>query len=212
MTGTGTPPANALQAGDLVALTTKSTLTSSSNVVTRMLLAADKTAHYKEGTPVAGILGVSAQAVTTNASGVAGAPPPLGAITTNAAINYPLSGPAMQAVDSASGRSYIAVYLFGGRNVFRGRLDMAAGAITLAHQYDNTLAGFILNTTSGITTYTIDTGAAAADQCVRIIGPDEQDPLYNTVVAQSATTGPAVFFEVLSSFAQVLTGVDYSTQ
>lgn len=212
LTGTGTPPANALQAGDLVCLTTKSTLTSSSNVVTRPLLAADKTAHYKEGTPVAGILGVAVTSVTTNASGVAGAPPALGGISTNAAINYPLSGPAMQAVDVASGRSYLPVYMFGGRNIFKARLDTAAGAVTLAHQYDDTLAGFILTTTSGITVFTVDTGAAAADQCIRIVGPDEQDPLYNTSVAQSAANGCYVFFEALSSFSQVLTGVPYSTQ
>lgn len=212
MTGTGTPPANGLNAGDLVVLTTKSTLTSNSNVVVRMLLAADKSAHYKEGTPVAGILGVAASSVQTNASGVAQPGPAAGGITTTASISYPYSEPALWGADPASGRNYLKVDLFLPGNVFIGRLDMAAGAITLQHQYDNTLAGFILNTTTGVTTYTVDTGAAAADQCLRIIGPNTQDPLYNTLVAQNAAVGPSVFFEVLDSFSQALTGVDYSTQ
>lgn len=212
LTGTGTPPAAAIQAGDLVVLTTKSNLTSNSNVVMRQLLAADKTAHYKEGTPVAGILGVAAWAAQSNASGVATAPPPLGAISTNAAINYPLSQAGMQQADNASGRSYMAAEVFNAGAIFQGRLDTAAGAITLQHQYDDILAGFILTVVSGITTYTIDTGASASDQCIRIIGPNENDPLYNTLVAQNAAVGPSVFFQMLGSFSQYETGVPYSTQ
>lgn len=212
LTGTGTPPANAMQYGDLVVLTTNSSLTSGGNVVCRQLLAADKTAHYKEGTPVAGILGVAMSSVQTNASGVAGAPPPLGGVTTNAAIPYPLSDPALQQTDVASGRSYQRVATFGGNNVFLGGLNTSGGAITLQHQYDNTLAGFTISTTSGITTFTIDPLAASADQCVEILGPNEQDPLYNTSVGTSATVFATVFFRVLPSFAQILTGVNYSTQ
>ncbi len=212
MTGAGTPPANAVQAGDLVVLTQATALTSSGNTVVRMLLAADKTAHYKEGTPVAGILGVSAWAAQSNASGVAFGPPPLGGITTSAAIPYPLSQSAMQAPDTASGRSYLGVNLFTGGNVFLARLDMAAGAITLAHQYDDTPAGVILNTTSGITNFTIQPAPTALDQCMRIIGPNEADPLYNTLVAQNAAVGPSVFVEIMPAFDQYLTAVVYTTQ
>lgn len=193
-------------------LTTKSTLTSSGNTVLRMLLAADKTAHYKESTPVAGILGVAAWAARTNASGVAVGTPPLGAITTSAAIPYPLSQAGMQASDPGSGRSYEAVDLFTGGNVFLARLDTAAGAITLQHQYDNTPAGVILTTTSGVTVYTIEPAPTALDQCFRIVGPNEADPLYNTVVAQSAAVGPSVFVEIMPAFDQYLTAVNYSTQ
>lgn len=212
LTGAGTPPANALRFNDIVVLTTKSTLTSGGNTVARQLLAADKTAHYKEGTPVAGLLGIALDDVQTNASGVAQGPPALGGITTNAAIPYPLSGPAMQQTDVATGRSYINVATFGGSNIFSGGLNTSGGAITLQHQYDDTLAGITISTTSGITTFSIDPLAAAADQCVRIIGPDESDPLYNTLVGTTATVFPRVFFQVLGSFAQILTGVPYATQ
>ncbi len=212
LSGTGTPPANALQYGDPVVLTTATALTSGGAAVCRQLLAADKTAHYKEGTPVAGILGIAGNAVQTNASGVAIQPPPLGGVTTNAAIPYPLSGPAMQQTDVYTGRSYMNVYLFGGANIFEGQLYMGAGAITLGHQYDNTLGGITLTTTSGITKFTINTSDTGVDACILILGPNEQNPLYGTAVASGAAVGPTVFFTVLPSFQQFLTGVDYSTQ
>lgn len=212
LNGTGTPPANAMQYGDLVVLTTAAALTSSGNVVCRQLLAADKTAHYKEGTPVAGILGVAQSSVQTNASGVAIAAPPLGGVTTNAAIPYPHSGPSLQQSDVASGRSYINVATFGGNNIFHAGLNTSGGAITLAHQYDNTLGGFTLSTTNGVTTFTVNVTDTGVDACVEILYPDEQDPLYNTLVGTSATQFATVFFRVLPSFAQILTGVNYSTQ
>lgn len=212
LTGAGTPPANALRANDPVVLTTASALTSGGAVVCRQLLAADKTAHYKEGTPVAGILGIAAQDVQTNSSGVAGAPPAFGNITTNAAINYPLSGPAMQQSDVYTGRSYMPVYIFNDINIFKGQLYMGAGAITLGHQYDDTIGGITISTTSGITKWTINTSDSGTDGCVLILGPDEADPLYGTAVASGATTGPTVFFTILPSFQQVNTGVNYSTQ
>lgn len=215
LSGTGTPPAAAVYAGDLVALTTKSTLTASSQVVVRQLLAADKTAHYLEGSPVAGILGVCMNDVSSSAAGIALSPPVIApGITAGAAISYPLSESAMWGQDRATNRNYMKVALFVPGNVFIGRLDMTAGAITLGHQFDGKLAGLILTTTSGVTAYTIDSATASgADACCRIIGPVEQDPLYNTAVSAGvAVQGPSVYFEMLASFSQYLTGVSYSTQ
>lgn len=212
LSGTGTPPAADIQAGDIVVLTTKSTLTSGGNTVGRMLLAADVTAHYKEGTPVAGVFGVARDSARSNASGVALGSTPLGGITTSAAIPYPYSYAGMQPPDDATGRSQLSVDVFAGGQVFMGQLYVGGGAITLQHQYDYTLAGFHLSTTGGITTYTIDTGAAAADQCLRIIGPNMEDPFYNVLTTTAQTTAPTVFFEVLGAFEQASTGVVYSTQ
>lgn len=202
LSGTGTPPAAYLRGGDLVVLTTKTTLTSGGIVVTRMLLAADKTAHYKEGTPVAGIFGVSPYDAATDANGIVNASVPAPNIATGAAISYnfpSMSGDAPP--DTATNRSRVQPFLANLTNVFVGALDSA----TASHALDGTLAGFILTVSSGVTTYTIDTGAAAADQCITIIKPNESDPLYN------AAKG-SVFFQFLPAFCQSLTGVSYSTQ
>lgn len=211
LTGTGTPPACNLLAGDFVVLTTKSTLTASSQVVQRMLLAADKTAVYKEGTPVAGIYGVANDNVSTNASGVAGSNPVIGAIATGAGIPYPYSASAMWGNDVASGRSYGGVMVATDDTIFLGRLYTGGGTVTLTHQYDNTLGGITMATTTGVTTYTINVTDTGTSACILILGPNEQDPLYNTLVAQNAA-GPTVFFKIVSSFQQALTGVPYSTQ
>lgn len=210
MSGTGTPPANYLQAGDVACLTQVSALTSSGNTVVRMLLAADVTAVYKEGTPVAGVLGMVMDSAGTNASGVAIQPPPLGGITTSAAIQYPYSYAGMQAPDDATGRSRQRIALFTDGMLFGGNLYTGGGAITLQHQYDGVLAGFNLSTTSGITTFTIDVGATT--KILRIVAPNTQDPLYNTAVANAAARGCEVFFEVLPAYQQWLTNVVYSTQ
>lgn len=214
LAGTGTPPAAAVYAGDIVALTQASALTSGANTVVRMLLAADKTAHYLQGSPVAGLLGVCMDDVASSAAGIAIAPPVIApGVTSGAPISYPLSNSGMWGADRATNRNYMKVALFVPGNTFLGRLDMTAGAITLKHQYDGLLAGIIMTTTSGVTTYTIDSATASgADACIRIIGPNEQDPLYNTTVAISSATGPSVFFEVLPSFSQYLTNVVYSSQ
>lgn len=202
LTGLGTPPANYLRANDPVVLTTKSTLTSGGIAVVRQLLAADKTAHYKEGTPVAGLLGLAEYDCSTDSNGsINGSVPPAG-VTPGAQVvyNFPsMSGDSPP--DTATNRSRIQVYLFNLTNVFQGYLNSAVAS----HALDGTLAGIILSTTSGVTTWTIDTGAAAADQCLTIIKPNETDPLYN------AAAGP-VFFQVLPAFCQSLTGVPYSTQ
>lgn len=210
LTGTGTPPAAAIQAGDVICLTTVAALTSSGNVVGRMLLAADVTAVYKEGTPVAGIYGMARDSSASNASGVAQAPPPLGGIQTSAAIPYPYSYAGTMPPDDATGRSQLSVDVFYPGQIFAAPLYPGGGAVTVQHQYDDTLAGLRLSTTAGVTTYLVDVGATT--KILRIIAPNMQDPLYNTLVATSATFGCEVFFEVLETYCQALTGVPYSTQ
>lgn len=210
LTGTGTPPAAALQSGDVICLTQNSSLTSSANTVARMLLAADVTAVYKEGTPVAGIYGIARDSASSNASGVAQAPPPLGGVQTSAAIPYPYAYAGMMPVDDATGRSQLSADVFFPGQIFAGALYPGGGAVTVQHQYDETLAGLRLSTTSGVTTYLVDVGATT--KILRIISPNTQDPLYNTLVATSASFGCEVFFEVLEAYCQSLTGVPYSTQ
>jgi len=213
LTGTGTPPAASVLAGDIVVRTTKSTITSGGTAVVRMLLAADKTAHYLQGTPVAGLLGVAGDSVSTNASGVSVAPPAIGGIATGAGIPYPYSGPGMWGNDPLTGRSYLGVLPFTPDNVFGMRLDTTTAAIltTTYQSLVGTLGGIIMSTTSGVTTYTLDWAAAAADSCLMILGPNTSDPLYGQAVAQNAAVGPEFFFIVLPSFEQTRTGVNYSS-
>lgn len=211
LTGTGTPPACALLQGDFVVLTQVAALTSGGQTVLRMLLAADKTAHYKEGTSVAGILGINTDNLQTNPSGICTGPPVIGAIASGAAINYPLSGPGMWGQDVATNRNYGGVIVADSQIVYTARLYTGAGSVTLKHQYDGTLGGITMATTSGVTTYTINTTDTGVDACIKIIGPNEQDPLYNTTVAQNAA-GPTIFFQILGSFQQGSTNVVYSTQ
>lgn len=210
LTGTGTPPAAALQSGDVMVLTQNSSLTSGGNTVGRMLLAADVTAVYKEGTPIAGIYGMARDSCSSNASGVAQPPPPLGGVQTSAAIPYSYGYAGMMPVDDATGRSQESVNVFYPGQIFGAPLYPGGGAVTVQHQYDETLAGLRLTTTSGVTSYQVDVGATT--KILRIIAPNTQDPLYNTLVATTATNGCEVFFEVLESYSQALTGVVYSTQ
>ena len=190
MTGTGTPPAAQLQAGDFVVLTTNSSLTASGVTVCRMLLAADKTAHYKEGTPVAGILGVCTATVDTNSSGAAtgAGVSPGGVIYGNPSEEFTYG------VDS-TGRGTLNVIIADNSTIFRGKLNSgtASGSIV------NTLGGITLSTTSGVTTYTLNTTDTGVDACVQFTGYNPDD-----------TT--EVYFRIVSSFQQNTTGVDYSTQ
>jgi hypothetical protein len=207
LSGTGTPPAANLNYGDLIVLTTKSTLTANSVPVARMLLAADVTASYEEGGNICGVLGVMITSQTsTSATGVAGASSnayPGGTI-------YPLPNDSARypAYIQASGRSVLRVAV-ASDNVFVAALYTGGGSVTLGDQYNNTLAGLNLSTTSGVTTYTVNTGAAV--KCLTIIGPVIDQPGYNTLVAQNAA-GPLVYVKFLGAYAQNLIGYNYSSQ
>ena len=176
----------------------------SSIPVVRMLIAADKTAHYKEGTPVAGIMGVAVWDANTGSTGqIQGSVSAAGVNTgTGVILNFPSISSGIP-VDPNTARARIDYYTASEMNVFLGKLDSTAAAATPAR--NNTLAGLILTTASGVTTYTIDTGAAAADQCLRILRCNEQDPLYGSV-------GGEVFFQFLPAFDQAQSGVNYASQ
>lgn len=226
MNGTGTPPACSMLAGDVLALTTKTTLTSSNNTVCRMLLAADKTANYQVSSVDAGAVGIAVFDMNTNASGVAGSPPALGGVANGSAINYPMSDPTLRGNDMATSRNYVHVATADSANIFRGRIDMNStdwpSGLTLQHQFDGITAGFILTTTSGVTNYTIQpttglggistNGATVAQSIIRILGPWQDDPLYNTLVASGAALGPYVQFQFLGAYNQSANGIVYTAQ
>lgn len=192
-----------IYAGDALALTTNATYAINSVPCVRKVLAADKTAHYKEGTPVAGILGVAEWGGTTNSSGQWTSAALPGGVQPGA-VNYqfPSMGGGISQ-EPVTAQSRVVLYGAVGSNVFVCALDSTASVATPA--LNNTLAGLILTTSNGITTFTIDTGAASADQCLRIIRCDESDPLYNN------GHGGRVFFQFLGSFDQYETGVNYSS-
>lgn len=207
LSGTGTPPAAYLRGGDLVALTIASALTASSIAVVRMLLAADKTAHYKESTPVAGILGLAEYDCATDGNGVLNGNVPPAGVTPGASItyNFPSMGQGTP-VDSATNRSRIQIYEANLQNVFVGALT-TEGAANANHALDGLGGGLILTTSGGVTTYTLDDDPAAADTCIVFVKPDESDPNYNV-----ANGGGRMFFQFLPAFCQSLTGIQYSSQ
>src|ERR1700722_40338 len=62
----------------------------------------------------------------------------------------------------------------------------------------------------GTGTAGVGNGAAAADECLRILAPVETDPLYN-LLCPASTLGPLVLVEVLGAFQQAATGINYSS-
>ena len=140
------PPTAPIQQGDLIVQTKAAALTDSAlTPVVRMLLAADKTANYKQGTPVAGILGVPIDGAATDALGRASgsAASPGGVIFAVPSISAGI-GP-----DRATGRNVMSVIQAGFGNTFKARIDMNAAdwptGLNLSHQFDNQLGGVILN-------------------------------------------------------------------
>lgn len=189
-------------AGDAVGQTTNATYSISSVPAIRKILAGDKTAHYKEGTPVAGIFGVAAWSGTSDANGRWSAFASVGGNQAGAGnYQFNVMGQGVP-TDPNTGQSRWWGYAAAQQNVFVCALDATASNATPA--LNSTLAGLILTTSGGITTFTIDTGAAAADQCLRIIKCDESDPLYGSAKGR-------VFFQFLESFDQYFTAVNYST-
>lgn len=205
LSGTGTPPAASLQAGDVVVLTTKSTLTANSVPVVRMLLAADKAADYKEGTPIAGILGIIGYGVSGNGSGQANggpSPAPLAAAGADLISNFPsiaLGDPQ----DSNTNRSWLRIILANETNIFRFAITGTAATPALI----GTQCGLTLSVSSGVTTYTVnETSITTGNVAVAtIVGVDSTDLLYGSA-------GGHVFVKFLPSYCQINTAVNYSTQ
>lgn len=226
--GAGTPPAAQILGGDLVVKTIKSTLTGTPlTPVVRMLLAADKTAHYKEGTPVAGIYGCAASGAASTSTGG----PQSAALLYPANIPYPYTVPGTLGQDAATARGYVVtdVALPGKR--FWGRLDMNATdwtgpTVTVGQQFNGLSGGFNISTVAGVTTYTlipnsaapgVAGGAVAADQCIILLAASVTDNLYNVPITVTGAVGagargPLFEFTFVPAFMQALTGVQYSTQ
>jgi hypothetical protein len=192
-----------IQQGDAVALTTNATYSLSSVPALRKVLAADKTAHYLQGVPVAGIAGVAAYGIVTDANGRPSGTPALPA-TNFGGVIYDFPGMASGIPnDTNTGQALMQYYAAHPQNVFFAALSAASAAAT--HALDDTLAGLLLTTVGGVTTYALDTTAAAADKCVIILRPRESDPLYGAV-------GGSMFFQFVQSFDQTLNGVQYTSQ
>lgn len=204
LSGTGTPPAAALQAGDLVVRTTKSTLTSGGYPVIRMLLAADKTADYKEGGTTAGILGIIAYGVSGNGSGQAtGGPSPAPLAAAGADLTPNFSSIAQgDPQDSITNRSWLRIIYANEQNIFRiATTTMLASPLAIGTQ-----VALTLSTASGVTTYTVNqTTIGAGNLAVAtVVGVDTTDLLYGQA-------GGHVFIKFLPAFCQINTALNYST-
>lgn len=191
-----------VMAGDWVVLTTNTNHTASSYPVVRPLVAADKTAHYQQGTPIAGLLGVAEMGAQTDANGFASGPILPSGVATSAIPIYALpTVPTGYKVDPNIGYSRIVITEASGGNKFRGRLNTGSATAALS----GTIAGLILAASGTVTTYTVDTspsgGAiAGGDACLIITGWDSRDSL-NT----------AVYCRVVGAFQQPATGINYTT-
>jgi hypothetical protein len=191
-----------VMAGDIVVLTTNSNHTTSSYPVVRPLVAADKTAHYQQGTPIAGLLGVAEMSAQTDTNGFASAPVTPANLAASAIPIYALpTVPSGFDVDPNIGYSRIVISLFDQNNEFKANLNSG----TTSGALNGTQAGLILATSGTNSTYTIDTapsgGAiAGGDACLLITKWDERDP-----------SQKAVYVKCHPSFQQGNTGVNYTT-
>lgn len=197
------PNSQTLRDGDIVVFTTNATYTTSSIPVVRNLLAIDKAADYKQGTPIAGILGVVREPGISNSTGVVTSYPTLPTVNAGAAPNYSFVGMSTgRPVDPATGRSRFEYYPFSSDSIFVAKLDATSANATPL--LENTPCGLILTVSGNLITYTIDTNASAADQCLRILRCDESDPLYNNGKGR-------VYVQAFGTFSQLTTAVNYTT-
>ena len=180
--------------GAPVVLTTKSTLTTASNPVVRTLLAADIAAFYKEGTPVAGILGFSLADAVTDSSGVAGIQPAISgkAAAAEPILPIPTYGFGIP-VDPNILYTELPVAVAIPGMVFRGKLK--TGAAT-----NLSLGPAGIDLTSSV--FTVD--PSATTKILTVVGWDQLGPIGSTV--------NTVYFEVMPAYCQYLTSVVYSTQ
>lgn len=202
MNGTGTPPAATLQPGDFVALTTNASLATSSTPVVRMLLAADKTAHYEEGGVRAGVLGIYDSQVNTNSSGVVMAQQSAGGVITRT--------PGMASMNPLHpcGHAQDTIVVATADTVFEMNLATAAASQTALAALRGTLGGITLSTTSGVTTYTVNTTDTGEDLMLEIVDVDISDPNLKRVFVRFLGTG----LTPTGSYMQYDTGTNYSTQ
>lgn len=183
-------------AGDLIVVSTYSSLTDNSMSVARPLLAGDISANYKlaDTTTMAGILAFALHTESANASGIIATQPSVTNVAAAARPIYALPGyGAGMEVEGTNGHSQLQFGLIDSQTILRMALLGSLGAATSAHI--DALAGVDL--TSGL--YTVDTGAT--DKCFKIVDIDDQAP-----------EGNIVYVRLLETFQQNLVGVPYAAR
>lgn len=213
MAGAGTPPAARLVSGDLVAYTTVAALTTSAAKVMRMLLAADKTANYEDGsTNRCGVYGIAEGAVATNSSGVAVAE------TSNGGFLPKVPSLASLNKLALNGHGQAVFIAATPDTVFKAKLKTAAASAVAYQALRGQLAGVDIAVSSGVSTYTVDSGESGEDLNLVIVDIDPRDTSYLTVFVKfrdeqnsAAASGDAETL-VLGSYCQYRTGFPYTAQ
>lgn len=191
-----------VMAGDIVVLTTNTNHTTSSYPVTRPLVAGDKTAHYQQGTPIAGLLGVAPMSAQTDTNGFAGSPVLPAGVSAGAQPIYALpTVPSGYAVDPNIGYSRIIITLMDGSNEFIANLGSGTATSVLV----GSLAGVTIATSGTNSTYTVDTApsggaVAGGDACLIITDYVKRDPNLTQV-----------YVKAVGLFQQSNTGIMYTT-
>lgn len=203
MSGTGTPPAATLKNGDLVVYTTVSALTTASAKVVRMLLAADKAANYEEGGVRAGVLGVlDSSDVSTSSSGSTSA-----VASTGGVISRTQGMASMNKLD-ANGHAQETFIIATPDTVFKAQLAVAAASLAAFQALEGGLAGITISTTSGVSTYTVNTTDTGEKLMLKIVKVDLNDLNFKTVFVKILDSG----LTPTGSYCQNQTATPYSTQ
>lgn len=204
MNGVGTPPAAAMQAGDVVVYTTASALTDGGVAVVRPLLAADKSANYENGSGLrCGILGICDCGVSTDSTGVVMAAASLGGVIS------PNPGMASMNPLSLNGHSVSTFVIADASTIFRADLATAAANANAFEALKGTLAGITITVTNGVTVYTVDTAATGEAQCLYIYDIDVSDTTYKKLLVGVYS---AAGLTPVSSYLQSQTNVPYTAQ
>ena len=234
-TGSSTYLTGQIWAGDLLVLTTYNQATSASGTlpVVRQLNTLDQSdsSHYYTSDhstgAVAGVYGVSCSTAASNSTGQHQTP----AVQYSAAYPYPYSEPMTYVNDPTSGHGVLPIFA-ASANVFAGRIYGGTTRMAAALQaLPGTLGGITLllgTGTNGIPAgqmyYAPDVNATAAQQIIRFIGWNTEDPYYASTLGLPTPGGftgstsplnqatPEIFFVFVDSFCQSLNGVPYSVQ
>ncbi len=204
-----------IYSGDPVVLTSKATIATLNSVnmpSLRSLLQADITALYKEGVPVAGILGVAGAGVKTDANAAATSALPSAVSVAGAQVILPV--PSVSSAlepEPSQGRARCRVQLANQNNLIAAPLWETTA---LTDALIGVQVGILLSTIGGVPFYFWSTAAATPIGVIQQI--NRQDPLFNTTTTanvQNTTHNPRaeVYVQVLPAYQQFNTGVNYST-
>lgn len=189
-------------AGDVVVYTTNSAVTTASNKVVRTVVKDDKDAHYAEGGIRAGLLGISETNAATGATGKI-----VGSASLGGYVPKVPAGGSLNPFDT-NGHSIETFTLFDAQSVFRAKLAVPSATAAAYLALPGGLAGLTIPTTdNGI--FKVNLTDTGADLCFRIIDIDPNDATFANVfvaIIVLATT------TIVGSYAQIETGVAYSTQ